>query len=230
MRRFAWKFFPEGWGFLGCWLVPVVTDFSYWLLLKYGRAPDPLRGSRGRWPWHAPPRWPLLHAQRLRARWSAFPSESSCLVCPLTLSPLSRAATGWGTPRGTIPRRATGLGTPRGMCPRRKRAPPEGRPGGRLTQAPAGTNPKTGQAADTFLTSTSAVTCAGYFLTLTIHWLSFPVPYRLLEVVVLRWLRLIGWLRFYGLYDSFVFLSSPLRAPLLCSIGCLPFRISLTAR
>ena len=33
--------------FLGCWLVPVITDFSYWLLLKYERAPDPLRGSRG---------------------------------------------------------------------------------------------------------------------------------------------------------------------------------------
>ena len=44
---------PLGMGliyFLGCWLVPVITDFSYWLLLKYERAPDPLRGSRGGWP------------------------------------------------------------------------------------------------------------------------------------------------------------------------------------
>ena len=60
------------------------------------------------------------------------------------------------------------------------------------------------------------------------HWLSFPVPYWLLEIVVLRLRRRSGWLRFYGLYGSFVFLSSPLCAPLMCSIGCLPFRISLT--
>ena len=68
-----------------------------------------------------------------------------------------------------------------------------------------------------------------FFNTDGFHWLSFPVRYRLLEIVVLRWRRCIGWLRFYGLYGSFVFLSSPLRAPLMCSIGCLPLDGSLPA-
>ena len=30
--------------FLGCWLVPVITEFTDYLLLNCGRAPDPLRG------------------------------------------------------------------------------------------------------------------------------------------------------------------------------------------
>ena len=88
------------------------------------------------------------------------------------------------------------------------------------------TNPRTGGR----LTPTPAHVPGIFFNTDGIHWLSFPVPYRLLEIVVLRWRRRTGWPRFYSLYGSFVFLSSPLRAPLMCSIGCLPFRFSLSGR
>ena len=60
---------PLGMGliyFLGCWLVPVITDFSYWLLLKYERAPDP-SGGRGE-DGHVASSWcaSLLPALRLR--------------------------------------------------------------------------------------------------------------------------------------------------------------------
>ena len=46
--------------FLGCWLVPVITDFSYWLLLKYVSAPDPLRGVEGRMAMSPPRDVPLF--------------------------------------------------------------------------------------------------------------------------------------------------------------------------
>ena len=37
--------------------VLVLIDYLAVLFLNFSRAPGPLRGSRERWPWHAPPRW-----------------------------------------------------------------------------------------------------------------------------------------------------------------------------
>ena len=188
----------------------------------------------------------LLHAQRLRARWSAFPSESSCLVCLLKLRqaflvvvcPSNEGCDGLGNSTRDDPASRDGLGHSTRDVPASQAGTPR-----------KGDQPKNWRATDPSISGHQPQNWTGrrYFFNLNvgghvpgiffnidgIHWLSFPVrdvPYKLLEIVVLRWRRLIGWQRFYGLYDSFVFLSSPLRAPLMCSIGCLPFRISLTGR
>ena len=130
----------------------VMTD-----ALKYGITPDPF-GGRGGW-----------QCRLLVVHLSSSCTEASCMllcvslrawrfsvsfnaqvflvvVCFLTLSPCGSAKGGRGE------RRAWRF--PRRMIPRRKRAPParatNPKTGGRLTQSPAGTNPKTGQAADIF--------------------------------------------------------------------------------
>ena len=153
------------------------------------------------------------------------------VVCPLTLSSPEQGCDGpaTGSPRGMSLCRATGLGTPQKMCPRRKRAPWKG------------DQPQNWRATDPSTSGHQPPNWTGrrYFFNLNvgghvpgilfnidgIRWLSFPVPYRLLEIVALRWRRLIGWLRFLR---SLRFFRLPVVSPCALLL-CVPSAAFLSA-
>ena len=78
--------------------VRVFVKFAYWLSLKFPRAPDSHRGSRGGWPWRAP-RWCVPH----------WPGCTSFSQVPVQLAVSGAAGHNrWGVAETPLPAKTQG--------------------------------------------------------------------------------------------------------------------------